>query len=138
MARVIAHRRPAMVRQVITLGAPFSGTPRSTRVWRIYEYLSGHKIDDPVALGYMGEAAQQLRARRSRSSAASGSAAAGAIGVGSAGGSCSSASEHDPPPHESRCGSRGLCGADGGGEGHVDRGRMRGPARAFACEARLE
>ncbi|MDF2603863.1 alpha/beta hydrolase [Sphingomonas sp.] len=60
MARVIAHRRPAMVRQVITLGAPFSGTPRSTRVWRIYEYLSGHKIDDPVALGYMGEAAQHL------------------------------------------------------------------------------
>ena len=30
----------------ITLGSPFSGDPRHTNAWRLYERKSGHKIDD--------------------------------------------------------------------------------------------
>lgn len=60
MARVISRRVPDKVRQVITLGAPFAGTPRATRVWRLYEYLSGHQIDDERALSYLSEGAMPL------------------------------------------------------------------------------
>jgi len=31
---------------VITLGSPFSGNPRATNAWRLYEFTSGHKVDD--------------------------------------------------------------------------------------------
>ena len=48
-ARVLARHRPAMVRSVITLGSPFAGHPRSTHAWRIYEWASGQRADDPVA-----------------------------------------------------------------------------------------
>ena len=34
-----------MVRLVITLGSPFSGHPRETNAWRLYEFASGHKLD---------------------------------------------------------------------------------------------
>ena len=34
-----------MVRSVITLGSPFSGHPRETNAWRLYEFASGHKLD---------------------------------------------------------------------------------------------
>ncbi|ONF97766.1 esterase/lipase family protein [Sphingomonas jeddahensis] len=60
MARVISRRLPDKVRQVITLGAPFAGTPRATRVWRLYEYLSGHQIDDERALSYLSEGEMPL------------------------------------------------------------------------------
>lgn len=46
MARMISRRAPEAVRQVISLGSPFTGTPRATNVWRAYELLTGHKIDD--------------------------------------------------------------------------------------------
>lgn len=60
MARVVARRVPDMVRQVITLGAPFAGSPRATRVWRMYEYLAGHQIDDARALAYLDQSAAPL------------------------------------------------------------------------------
>lgn len=60
MARVISRRMPDKVRQVITLGAPFAGTPRATRVWRLYEMLSGHRIDDDQSLSYLSEGAMPL------------------------------------------------------------------------------
>jgi hypothetical protein len=46
-AREIARRRPAIVRQVITLGTPFAGSGEHTNVGWIYRLLSGHspKID---------------------------------------------------------------------------------------------
>ena len=44
-AREIAKMLPHMVRSVITLGTPFSGSPRSTNAWRIYELTSGRKIE---------------------------------------------------------------------------------------------
>ena len=46
MARLVAHRAPEAVRQIITLGSPFAGSPRATNVWRAYELFTGQKIDD--------------------------------------------------------------------------------------------
>lgn len=45
-AREIAKELPDHVRGVITLGTPFSGPPRSTNAWRIYEVTSGRRIQD--------------------------------------------------------------------------------------------
>ena len=44
-AREIAKSLPDSVRCVITLGTPFSGSPRSTNAWRLYEMVSGRKIE---------------------------------------------------------------------------------------------
>src|SRR6195952_4271262 len=46
IARQLSRRRPDMVRQIVTLGSPFAGDPRSTNVWKLYEYLCGHKVSD--------------------------------------------------------------------------------------------
>jgi pimeloyl-ACP methyl ester carboxylesterase len=45
-ARQLAKALPRHCRSVITLGSPFSGHPRATRAWRLYEYVSGHRIED--------------------------------------------------------------------------------------------
>jgi pimeloyl-ACP methyl ester carboxylesterase len=44
-ARELAKHSPEMVRLVITLGTPFTGHPRETNAWRLYEWASGHRID---------------------------------------------------------------------------------------------
>jgi len=44
-ARELAKHSPEMVRMVITLGSPFTGHPRETNAWRLYEFVSGHRID---------------------------------------------------------------------------------------------
>jgi pimeloyl-ACP methyl ester carboxylesterase len=44
-ARELAKQSPDMVRLVITLGSPFTGHPRETNAWRLYELTSGHRID---------------------------------------------------------------------------------------------
>jgi hypothetical protein len=31
---------------VITLGSPFSGNPRASHAWRLYELASGYRVDD--------------------------------------------------------------------------------------------
>ena len=46
MARLVAHKAPDAVRQVITLGSPFGGSPKSTTVWRAYEWMTGDRVDD--------------------------------------------------------------------------------------------
>jgi len=46
-AREIASAVPDAVRNVITLGSPIRGNPRSTNAWRVYELASGQSIDDP-------------------------------------------------------------------------------------------
>jgi pimeloyl-ACP methyl ester carboxylesterase len=46
-AREIAKARPELAQKVITLGSPFSGDPRSNNVWRLYEWIAGHPVDDP-------------------------------------------------------------------------------------------
>lgn len=53
-ARQLAKTLPDHVRQVITLGSPFNGDPRSTNAWRLYEFASGHKVDNREA--HMGGA----------------------------------------------------------------------------------
>ena len=54
-AREIAKRLPEETRCVITLATPFTGSPRATNVWRIYEALSGHSLDDPGLLARVRE-----------------------------------------------------------------------------------
>ena len=44
-ARELAKELPYMVRGVITLGAPFSASHKSTNAWRIYELASGRSIE---------------------------------------------------------------------------------------------
>ncbi|MBB3764950.1 alpha/beta fold hydrolase [Sphingomicrobium lutaoense] len=46
-AREYARARPERVRAVVTLGSPFSGDVRANNVWRLYEWVAGHKVDDP-------------------------------------------------------------------------------------------
>ncbi len=45
-AREMARWRPDMVRCVITLGSPFGKSPKGTNIWKAYEYISGHKLDE--------------------------------------------------------------------------------------------
>jgi pimeloyl-ACP methyl ester carboxylesterase len=47
IARELAKCRPDMVERVVTLGSPFSGDLRTIRIWRIYEWVAGHKVDEP-------------------------------------------------------------------------------------------
>lgn len=46
-ARELAKLYPEAVRQVITLGTPFAGHPKATNAWRLYEFVTGHKIGAP-------------------------------------------------------------------------------------------
>ena len=45
-ARELAKLHPTLTRCVITLGTPFTGHPKATNAWRIYELLSRSKIAD--------------------------------------------------------------------------------------------
>jgi pimeloyl-ACP methyl ester carboxylesterase len=49
-ARELAREVPEMVRAVVTLGSPFSGDPHMNNVWRLYEWVAGHKVDDPPVM----------------------------------------------------------------------------------------
>jgi len=60
MARIVAHRRPELVREVITISSPFAGPARATNVWRAYELVSGERVETPSARAWMAEAAQSL------------------------------------------------------------------------------
>lgn len=46
-ARELARAVPQRVRAVVTLGSPFSGDPHQNHVWRLYELVARHKVDDP-------------------------------------------------------------------------------------------
>ena len=46
-ARELGRAFPDRVRAVVTLGSPFSGDPRQNNVWRLYELVARHKVDDP-------------------------------------------------------------------------------------------
>ncbi len=47
MARALAVREPQRVRSVITLGSPLGGHPKATNAWRLFEFVSGVRADDP-------------------------------------------------------------------------------------------
>lgn len=49
-AREIAKMVPDDVRTVITLGSPFTGHPKATNAWRLYEFASGRSIDDDARI----------------------------------------------------------------------------------------
>jgi len=53
-ARELAKEQPDHARCVITLGSPFSGHPRATNAWRLYEWVSGQDVEhDPVLLAQL-------------------------------------------------------------------------------------
>ncbi|MBF0100906.1 MAG: alpha/beta hydrolase [Desulfobacterales bacterium] len=45
-ARELARVRPEYIRSVVTMGTPFAKSFKNTNIWKVYEYLSGHRIDD--------------------------------------------------------------------------------------------
>ena len=53
-ARELAKLHPDLARCVITLGTPFTGHPKATNAWRIYELLSGNKVGN-------GDVMEQIR-----------------------------------------------------------------------------
>ena len=40
---------------MITLGSPFTGDPHATNAWRLYEYASGRRADEPHSAGPLSE-----------------------------------------------------------------------------------
>jgi len=57
MARIAAHRRPDLVREVITVSSPFAGPPTATNVWKAFELFTGEKIGDDSVRANAAEAA---------------------------------------------------------------------------------
>jgi pimeloyl-ACP methyl ester carboxylesterase len=49
-AREMAKLHPEIVRCVITLGTPFTGHPKATNAWRLYELVSGGSVSDTRVL----------------------------------------------------------------------------------------
>ncbi|MEZ5681848.1 MAG: alpha/beta fold hydrolase [Erythrobacter sp.] len=47
MARELAKKHPDKVSKVITMGSPFSGSPRANNGWRAYQAIAGHRVDEP-------------------------------------------------------------------------------------------
>lgn len=45
-ARELAKELPGHVRCVVTLGTPFTGHPRATNAWRVFELVSGQTVSD--------------------------------------------------------------------------------------------
>ncbi len=54
-ARELAKEQPENTRGVITLGTPFSGHPRATNAWRLYEVVSGQSVHSHELLGQLRE-----------------------------------------------------------------------------------
>lgn len=46
-ARELAKQVPHSVRMVISLASPFTGHPRATNAFRLYEWMTGHRIGAP-------------------------------------------------------------------------------------------
>ncbi len=50
IAREAARRDPDAVRQVVTMGSPFRGNPHANRVGRLYEHLTGNKVESAASM----------------------------------------------------------------------------------------
>ena len=50
IARMAAHARPDLVREVITVASPYAGSGRATNVWRAFEWVTGERLDDPAVI----------------------------------------------------------------------------------------
>jgi pimeloyl-ACP methyl ester carboxylesterase len=55
LARQLSRRRPDLVRQVISLGSPITGSPKSTNAWRAYQVMTGQKVDAPEVQAQLEE-----------------------------------------------------------------------------------
>ena len=56
VAREYAKLAPNRVAKVITLGSPICGDPRrNNNVWRLYELVAGHKVDEPPVVCTLDE-----------------------------------------------------------------------------------
>ena len=55
MARELAKLHPDKVAKVITMGSPFSGSPRANNGWRAYQAIAGHRVDEPEIETVVGE-----------------------------------------------------------------------------------
>jgi pimeloyl-ACP methyl ester carboxylesterase len=49
-ARELAKELPQHTRGVVTLGTPFTGHPRATNAWRVFELLNGRRAGDPALM----------------------------------------------------------------------------------------
>ena len=58
MARQLSRRAPQHVRQVISLGSPFTGNPRASTVAKLYERVTGDRIHDPRMQAMIAESRQ--------------------------------------------------------------------------------
>ncbi|MES2128192.1 MAG: alpha/beta hydrolase [Pseudomonadota bacterium] len=54
-AREIAKMLPDDVRLVVSLGSPFTGSPKATNAWRVYQLVSGEKEIDEVRFAALKE-----------------------------------------------------------------------------------
>ena len=54
-ARELAKMMPGDVRQVITLGSPFTGSHKATNAWRVYQLVSGEKEVDEARFAALKE-----------------------------------------------------------------------------------
>lgn len=52
-AREIAKLAPGDVRCVVTMGSPFTGHPKANNAWRLYELVSGHRLEDNHAMEHV-------------------------------------------------------------------------------------
>ncbi len=79
MARLVAHERPDLVREVITVSSPFAGSGRSTNVWRAFEWFTGERLDDPAVIARSDRIAAPLPVRATAIWSRSDGLVAGAI-----------------------------------------------------------
>jgi pimeloyl-ACP methyl ester carboxylesterase len=54
-AREVAKCHPEAVAKVVTMGAPFSGSPKANNVWRVYHLITGHSVENPPVVGNISE-----------------------------------------------------------------------------------
>ena len=55
-AREMAKGQPSLVRCVVTLGTPFTGHPKATNAWRIYEWMTSTRVGDPALMAQVRKA----------------------------------------------------------------------------------
>ena len=60
LARMMAHRHPDLIREVVTVASPYAGDGRATNVWRAFEFVTGERLDDPAVAARSEAIAQPL------------------------------------------------------------------------------
>jgi len=54
LAHALAQQMPESIRSVITLGSPLDGHPHASNAWRLFEAVSGMRVDDKQLRALMG------------------------------------------------------------------------------------